>query len=183
MSQFKEEFKYLCLAVRTSRKQLEHLCNSTLWLRFRELFCTSLGPEWSFGVEQRSPQRKRGCKSWFHMSVWGSTVGEAGKAQATRGQAESESQIGRRHQCQSSIKVKEEKKGGQSLSSDRCWSSRGHSSHWTNLFSISLRGKVWGSKYKSLLEWTPCYWPWLSSGAKPEKIYILHSGTDKEGEN
>lgn len=40
---------------------------------------------------------------------------------------------------------------------------------WTRFQPLSREGKVWGTKYKSLLERTrlvPCCWPWLSSGAK-----------------
>lgn len=83
----------------------------------------------------------------------------------------SKSQSRRQRRCQSSIKAKEEKEGGQLLGSDGCSSSRlvACMPQLNQVPATFSTREVWDTKYKSLLERTrlvPCCWPWMSSGAK-----------------
>lgn len=115
------------------------------------------------------------AKAWMRVSV--SCVSSELRLLARPGKRErrevrrSRSQSGRQRRCQSPIKAKEEKKGGQLLGSDG-WSSSRLVPCMPQLNQVPATfptREVWGTKYKSLLERTglvPCCWPWLSSGAK-----------------
>lgn len=128
-------------------------------------------PEWSTGPEQRSPQRNRGHESRFHVSTlkfycWQGRRSTSG-ARSGGARVSPRDNVGAKAQLRRKRRRREDSCSAQMDVAHQGLFCACHS--WTRFQPVSRQGKVWGTKYKSLLERTrlvACCWPWLSSGAK-----------------
>lgn len=124
MLEFKQEFEDFPLAVCTSREKFfSHTCYSSLWLRIYELIWLPWPRVifWAGTTMSAEKPRMRVSVSCVSPKVLLLARPEKHERCEVR---RSESQSERQRRCQSSIKAKEEKKGGQLLGSDGWSSSR-----------------------------------------------------------